>query len=115
TREIGMMRAQGMTDKQMVMVYMLEAGFLGFIGAILGMIVGCLLNYPMVKYGLDFSDMADTLGGGIGFRTTGLFRSVWNVPVIIGSGLAATILSAFMALFPTRRALKMPITDSLRF
>ncbi|MCL1837424.1 MAG: FtsX-like permease family protein, partial [Treponema sp.] len=41
TREIGMMRAQGMTDKQMVMVYMLEAGFLGFIGAILGMIVGC--------------------------------------------------------------------------
>jgi ABC-type antimicrobial peptide transport system permease subunit len=115
TREIGMMRAMGMTDKQMITVYMLEAGFLGFIGSILGIILGCVLNYPMVKYGIDFSSMSDAMSGGIGFRTTGLFRSAWNVPVIIGSGVAATLLAAFMALIPTRRALKMPITDSLRF
>jgi hypothetical protein len=115
TREIGMMRAMGMTDKQMVTVYMLEAGFLGFIGAVLGIILGCIINYPVVKYGIDFSAMADTLSGGIGFRTTGLFRSVWNVPVIIGAGIVGTLLSSFMAFFPTRKAVKMPITDSLRF
>ena len=94
---------------------MLEAGFLGFIGGILGMGLGCLINYPMVKYGFDFSAMADIMGGSIGFRTTGLFRSYWNVPVIFGSFIAATLLSSFMAFFPTRRALKMPITNSLRF
>jgi ABC-type antimicrobial peptide transport system permease subunit len=69
----------------------------------------------MVKYGMDFSAMADTLSDGIGFRTTGEFRSVWNIQVIIGSGVVATLLASFMAFFPTRRALKMPITDSLRF
>ncbi|MDR0455069.1 MAG: FtsX-like permease family protein [Treponema sp.] len=115
TREIGMMRALGMTDNQMITVYMLEAGFLGFIGAVLGIILGCVINYPVVTYGFDFSDMADTLSGGIGFRTTGSFRSIWNVPVIIGSGIAATLLASFMAYFPTRKAVKMPITDSLRF
>ena len=115
TKETGMMRAMGMTDKQMIMVYMLEAGFLGLIGSILGIILGCIVNYPVVKYGIDFSAMADILSGGIGFRTTGIFRSVWNIPLIIGSGIVATLLASCMAFFPTRKALKMPITDSLRF
>jgi len=116
TKETGMMRAMGMTDRQMILVYMLEAGFLGFIGSIFGIILGCIINYPMVKYGMDFSSVADVMGGsGIGFRTTSSFRSIWNVPVIIGSGIIATIISSCMAFFPTHRALKMPITESLRF
>jgi len=105
-----------MTDKQMILVYMLEAGFLGFIGSVLGIILGCIINYPMVKYGMDFSVFNDVMGGnGIGFRTTSVFRSMWNVPVIIGSGVAATIIASFMAFLPVRRTLKMPITESLRF
>jgi ABC-type antimicrobial peptide transport system permease subunit len=115
TKEIGMMRAMGMTENQMVQVYMLEAGFLGLIGAVLGVILGCLINYPMVQYGMDISGLQDAMGGNIGFRITARFRSMWNVPVIIGTGVAATLLSSFMAFFPARRAVKMPITDSLRF
>ena len=115
TKETGMMRALGMTDRQMILVYMLEAGFLGFIGSILGMIIGSIVNYPMVKYGFDFSAMANTMSQGIGFRVTSNFRSMWNLSVTIGSGIAATLLSSFMAFFPTRQAVKMPITDNLRF
>jgi ABC-type antimicrobial peptide transport system permease subunit len=116
TKETGMMRAMGMTDRQMILVYMLEAGFLGFIGSVFGIILGCIINYPMVKYGMDFSAFADVVGGeGIGFRVTSAFRSMWNVPVIIGSGILATVIASCMAFFPVRRALKMPITESLRF
>ena len=115
TKETGMMRALGMTDRQMIMVYMLEAGFLGFIGSIFGIILGCAVNYPVVKYGFDFSAMAETMSQGIGFRVTSNFRSMWNIPVIAGSGIAATLLSALMAVIPTRRAVKKPITESLRF
>jgi ABC-type lipoprotein release transport system permease subunit len=113
TKEIGMMRAMGMTDGQMILTYMLEAGFLGFIGSIFGIIVGCLATYPMVKYGIDYGSIAES--GDAGFRITGVFRSAWNVPIIFISGIAATLLSSFMAYFPTRRAVKMAITDSLRF
>ena len=115
TRETGMMRSLGMTDKQIIITYMLEAGFIGVIGSVLGVIFGCLINAPMVKYGIDFSAMADTLSGGIGFRTTGIFRSVWNIPLILGTAIVATLLSSLVAIFPTRKALKMPVTDSLRF
>ncbi|MDR3019591.1 MAG: FtsX-like permease family protein [Treponema sp.] len=115
TKETGMMRAMGMTDKQMILTYMLEAGFLGFIGSVLGIILGAIINYPVVVTGFDFSAMADTLSGGIGFRTTGVFRSVWNIPLMIGTGIVATLIASFMAYFPTRKAVKMPITDSLRF
>jgi len=115
TKEIGMMRAMGMTDKDMIMTYMLEAGFLGLIGSILGIIVGCIINYPLVKYGIDFTAMGDLMPDGIGFRTTAIFRSTWNPAVIIGSGLVATLLASVVAILPTRSAVKKPITESLRF
>jgi ABC-type lipoprotein release transport system permease subunit len=104
-----------MTDSQMQITFMLEAGFLGFFGSVLGIILGCLINYPMVKYGIDVSLMGEALGGGVGFRVASLFRSMWRIPVIIGSGVVATAVSSLMANIPIRRALKMPITDSLRF
>lgn len=115
TKEIGMMRAMGMTDSQMIITYMLEAGFLGFIGSILGIIAGCIINYPLVKYGIDFTAMGELMPDGIGFRTTAIFRSTWNPAVIIGSGIVATLLSSLVAILPTRQAVKRPITESLRF
>jgi ABC-type lipoprotein release transport system permease subunit len=115
TRETGMMRAMGMTDGQLIFTYMVEAGMVGCFGSLIGIMLGCLINIPMVKYGVDFSAMTESLGGDIGYRVTGVFRSAWNIPVIVCSGFAATILASLMAFFPTRRALKMPITESLRF
>ena len=117
TKETGMMRALGMTDSQMIMTYMLEAGFIGFIGSVAGIILGCVLNYPMVVYGWDLAAMGDVLGGdgSLGFRTTSVFRSTWDIGVIISAGIMATLLSSLIAILPTRRALKMRITDSLRF
>jgi ABC-type lipoprotein release transport system permease subunit len=115
TKETGMMRAMGMTDGQLIMTYMIEAGMVGFFGSVFGIILGCLINIPMVKYGIDFTAMTEAMGDDIGYRVTGIFRAAWNIPVIFGSGIIATVLAACMAFFPTRRALKMPVTESLRF
>jgi ABC-type lipoprotein release transport system permease subunit len=115
TKEIGMMRAQGMTDGDLTLTYMLEAGMAGFFGALAGVAIGCLVTIPMVKYGFDYSEMVNAVNGNMGYRTTGVFRSTWNVPVIIASGIIAMLVSAGAAFFPIRRALKMGITDSLRF
>jgi ABC-type lipoprotein release transport system permease subunit len=115
TKETGMMRALGMTDGQMIFVYMMEAAALGLIGSVLGIIVGCLINIPMVNNGVDFSEMMEQMGGNIGYRVAGNFRGTWKIGTIIGTGIVATILSSLMAFFPTRRANKMAITDSLRF
>jgi ABC-type lipoprotein release transport system permease subunit len=110
-----MMRAMGMTDGQLIGTYMMEAGMVGLLGALFGILFGCLINIPMVKYGVDFSAMADQVGGDFGYRIAASFKSAWNIPVIIGSGVIAAILSSLMAFLPVKRALKMPITESLRF
>ena len=115
TREIGMIRAQGMTDGELVFTLMLEAGLVGLIGSAIGVLAGCLINIPMVNPGIDFGNMADALGGDFGYRITAIFRSAWNPPVIVLSGIAATVLSALVAFFPARRAIKMSITESMRF
>ncbi|MDR2393013.1 MAG: FtsX-like permease family protein [Treponema sp.] len=115
TRETGMMRAMGMSNGQLIGVYMLEAGMMGCFGSLIGILLGCLINIPMVEYGLDFTAMTESMGGDIGYRVTGVFRSAWHIPAIIGSGIIATILASCMAFFPIRRALKTPITESLRF
>jgi ABC-type lipoprotein release transport system permease subunit len=115
TKEIGMMRAQGMTDGQLVFTYMAEAAMIGVFGSILGMILGCLLNYYMIKYGIDFTEMTEAMGGDVGYRINGIYRSAWNMPVVIFSGIAASVISALTAYLPTRKAVKMTITDSLRF
>ncbi|MDR1374142.1 MAG: FtsX-like permease family protein, partial [Treponema sp.] len=115
TREIGVMRAQGMGDGQLIFVLMAEAGLTGFIGSLIGIALGCLINIPMVKYGIDLSAMTESMGGDIGYRVNGVFRSTWNGPAIAGSGIAATVIAACMAFLPALRALKMPVTESLRF
>ncbi|GHV81778.1 hypothetical protein AGMMS49991_03360 [Spirochaetia bacterium] len=116
TKEIGMMRALGMTNGQLVFVYMTEAFFLGLLGSILGVILGCAINYPMVKYGVSFGSMVEALDGQVaGLRSTSIYRSMWDIPLIIGTGIIATILSSLMAFLPTRRAVRMEITESLRF
>jgi len=69
----------------------------------------------MVKYGIDYSAMSDSMSGNYGYRVAGAFRSAWNIPVIVICPLVAVILSSLMAFLPTRRALAMPVTEALRF
>ncbi len=115
TKEIGMLRALGMTDGQVLFVYALEASFIGMLGGFIGVLLGCLINIPMVAIGIDYSAMTEALSGDIGYRVAAFFRSAWNLPAIIGTFFAATLVSGVMAILPARRALRMPVTESLRF
>jgi ABC-type lipoprotein release transport system permease subunit len=115
TKEAGMMRAIGMTDGQLIFTFMVEACLLGIIGSALGVIAGCLINIPMVKYGIDFSEMLEQMEGSMGYRIAGNFRGTWRPGVIAGTGAASAVLASLMAYLPARRAAKMTITESLRF
>lgn len=115
TKEIGMMRALGMTDRQLVLAYAIEASLIGFIGSSVGLALGALINIPMIQIGIDYSSMTEAMNGDIGYRVASYFRSAWNVPAMIGTFVAATVLSGLMAIAPTVHALKMSVTDSLRF
>lgn len=115
TKEIGMMRALGMNELQLMVAYVTEAALIGLIGSTVGVIIGCLLNIPMVNVGIDYSAVTDAMSGDIGYRISSYFRSTWNIAGIIKTFFAAIFLSAAMAILPTRRALRLPVTEALRF
>lgn len=112
TRELGTMRAMGMTDGQIWASFCLEAGGVGFLGGIFGMILGTPLVWFMVNFGLDFGWIIRDFD--IGYRITGIMYGAFNPSTWITAFVVGIIACMFFALLPTWRAVRMQITDCLR-
>ncbi len=111
-RELGTMRALGMGDRQVRRLFLLEAAGIGVLGSTLGLALGALLCLGMVNRGIDFGPLVRNID--MGYRVTGVFRGAWHPQAMAGAWLFGILLCVAVALIPTRRALRMPITDCLR-
>jgi lipoprotein-releasing system permease protein len=102
SKQIGILKAMGLTDKDASFVFLSEGAILGVFGAIVGVILGVGLSVMFVTFAID--------------QTTG--EPV--VPLNIDSGFI--VLSAFIALFasilsallPARRSSKMTVIEVIR-
>ena len=112
-REIGMMRAMGMKDSSIRLAFLLEAGGIGFLGSLVGVALGALFTFFMVRYGLDYSGIIGRMD--VGYRITGVFRAAWDIKAMILAFFFGVIVSMLVAFIPAHRALKMEITDCLRY
>lgn len=113
-RELGMMRAMGMLDKEIRRIFLLEAGGIGLLGSVVGVGIGCAVNAVMVSRGIDMSGLIDMSTMDIGYRVSSVMHSAWNPPVIVIGLVAGVLACVAVAVLPVRRALKMRITDCLR-
>ena len=101
TREIGMLRAIGMTIRQIFVMILAEAALIGIIGAVFGILSGILLS-RIIIYGMKA--MA-------GYNLVFLVPKVW-----LGiSFVAALVISQLAAIFPARRAVKVEILEALHY
>lgn len=112
-RELGMMRALGMKDRQVRVMFLWEAAGIGFLGGFQGMVLGALVNWPLTKWGLDYSKLLRD--SSFGYRIQGQFYGIWDVPGMIVAMLCGVALTVLVALFSTHRILRMDIPASLRF
>ncbi|HDQ13972.1 MAG TPA: ABC transporter permease [Sediminispirochaeta sp.] len=112
-REIGMFRAMGMSDGEIRLAFLMEAGGIGLIGATAGVLLGVLVNIPMVENGIDYSFLMRDFD--MGYRITGIARGLWNYGTIVSAFVTGIVLSIVIAFIPTSKALKMQVTDALRF
>lgn len=110
-REIGMLRALGLSNGKIVASFVLEAGAIGLIGSAAGLVLGALVNVPLVIWGIDYSIFVQDYD--FGYRISGVMKGLWNLPVYGYGFLLGTGLSAFFALFPARMAFKKSIPQSL--
>lgn len=111
TGEIGMMRAMGTTKKEIMWSFILESGGIGFLGGILGVILGAGLDWYLIEYGWDFSSWIGDMS--FGYRTAAVFRAEWNPEMMLFALIFSIVCAAVISIFPARRALKMSISETL--
>ncbi len=112
-RELGMMRALGMKDKQIRSLFLWESAGIGFIGGIIGVGIGALINWPLVRFGIDYSAiMRDT---SFGYRIQGQMYGEWDVLTMVLAFFMGVGMAVLVAMFSTHRILRMDIPGSLRF
>ncbi len=112
-RELGMMRALGMKNRQIRRMFLMESAGIGFFGALGGVIAGALINIPMVSRGIDYSSMMEK--GDMGYRVAGMVYGAWYPETFVTAFIVGLVIALLVAWFPTRRALKLEIPDCLRF
>jgi putative ABC transport system permease protein len=112
-REIGMMRALGMKNSAIRMAFLLEAGGIGLLGSAIGLILGSIITYLMVRNGIDFSKMIGEMD--IGYRISGVFYSAWHPSALVAGFVFGILATMVISLIPSSRALKKEITDCLRY
>jgi len=101
TREIGVMKAIGSKNISIMSVFVMESGFLGLIGGILGV----LLGYSIAKMG-EFAARAAGLS---------MLRPYFPAWLTIGCLLFAFLIGAGSGLLPARQASKLKPVDALRY
>ncbi len=102
TRQIGILKALGTTNGEVTLIFLIEAGLMGFVGGVFGILLGYIASgaISMVGFGLF---------GGQETRTvipTGLivFALIFSLSVGIISGI-----------LPARRAAGLQPVEALRY
>jgi ABC-type lipoprotein release transport system permease subunit len=112
TREMGILAALGMKGRQVLAMFVLEAGTLAMIGVVLGLLLGSLGVYYLATEGWHLGEMASVATAEMAYGETiyGRFAPAEMVQLSIAS-LVITLLAS---LYPAWFAARMEPIDALR-
>ena len=99
TREIGMMKALGMREWEIVLVFMVEASGIGIIGGLTGCLLGAVGVGCMVKYGYDLS----YIGGDMsvyGIPVMDKIYGIWDFSSFVFIFVLGVVLALFSSMIP---------------
>ena len=101
TREIGVMKAIGARNSDILKIFLIESGLLGLVGGIVGALIG--LGGAIVISSI----VNQALGGS-------LFLVTISYPLLIGSIAFAFIVGVVSGILPAIQASKLNVVDALR-
>lgn len=100
TKQIGIMKAVGARNKDVMIIFMIEAGLLGTIGGV----IGSLLGFAMGK-GVEALAVQNGLS---------ILKVRFSLELFLAAVLFSFAVGAISGVFPARRAARMKPVDALR-
>jgi len=101
TKEIGIMKAIGAKNKDVLMIFLIESGLLGLVGGVAGALIG-------LGGALVISIVANQ------FLGEGLFRISVNFALLFGAVSFSFLVGVLSGIFPAIQASKLRVVDALR-
>ena len=101
TKEIGIMKAIGAQNKDILSIFLIESGLLGFVGGIVGAIIGLISA-------IGLSTLANNSLGGE------LFTVSISYPLLLGAIGFSFFVGIISGILPALQASKLNIIDALR-
>ncbi|MEE8401308.1 MAG: ABC transporter permease [Candidatus Hydrothermarchaeaceae archaeon] len=100
TREIGVMKATGATNHQVLGIFLSESVVIGFVGGGIGVLFGLLISEIIEKIAQSYIT---------------LFRTHTSIEVIIAAILFSVIVGSASGVYPAMKAAKLDPVDALRY
>ncbi|SET98888.1 ABC transporter permease [Paenibacillus sp. NFR01] len=117
TREIGIMKVLGCELGDIRKLFLLEAGFLGFMGGLLGLLFSLAASYLLNRFG--GSAMGSLGGGGMGMGMADPSAAAAHISVVptwlmVSSVVFATAVGLISGFYPARRAMKLSALEAIK-
>jgi putative ABC transport system permease protein len=112
TREIGLMKAVGATNRDVLSIFLGEAAGIGFVGGVGGILLGVLIGKVIDILGSVY--MAGQSTGGYGGLGTGI-SVVTPVWLILFAILFSTLIGLLSGLYPALRAASLVPVRALKY
>lgn len=112
TREIGILKALGMKNRTVLLIFLGEAIIIGILGALIGVGAGYLLAQAAVRIfsgDMNFAGQGATVHGAI------IITPVLTPNVILGAVAFGLLVSVIFGLYPAWRASKLRPVEALRY
>jgi len=110
-REIGIMKAVGASNSDINKIFLYEAGVIGFIGGVLGVITGYIFG-KVLNAVASYFIQTSTSDGLTSFSNLNLFEvPLW---LFFGAIVFAILIGIIAGVYPARRAAKLDPIDALR-
>ncbi|AOV94476.1 hypothetical protein AQV86_00950 [Nanohaloarchaea archaeon SG9] len=101
TREIGVMKAIGAKNRQIMALFLLESGAVGLLGGITGLILGVTLSWTASIGASQFTALA--------------IRPYLGLDLLLGSLVFSLVLGIISGVLPARRAAGLEPAEALRY
>ncbi len=104
--EIGMMKALGLKEREIILSFVMESTWIGVIGGFFGVILGAISVYLMSIYGLNFEALMDMDMSKYGVPIISTIYGGWNPGTFVYMFFFAIFGSMLASILPARWAAK---------